>query len=388
MTGFRRVWLDNGAGMGVRTVGVEEELLLIDPETRAVSARSAEVLKANREHGSGRNPHASTDELDQELFLHMIETRTDPTTDLADIVRQLVAARRTAGEAATTAGLGVIASGVAPLEGEPQVSPNERYHAMVETFGETARGGSTCGTHVHVGIDSPEEGVGVIDRIVPWLPVLVAIGANSPFASGHDTHYASWRSQSWSRWPSAGPTEAFESVEGYREACRMLQMTGAARDEGMLYFDARLSANQPTVEVRVVDACTDHEDVVLVAALARGLVETASREWAQEASLDRWRAELLRAAHWRAARMGLSNTLVHPRRRELAPAREVLEALVDHVREPLEEAGDLERVVDGIERVLRAGGATRQRSAYERSGRVEDVVDDLLVRTEATWKVG
>jgi carboxylate-amine ligase len=373
--------------MDVRTVGVEEELLLVDPETRAVSARSAEVLKANREHGSGRHPSASSDELDQELFLHMIETRTDPSTDLDDIGRQLVAARRTAGEAATSSGLGVIASGVVPLAGaEPQVSPNERYRAMVEVFGETARNGSTCGTHVHVAIDSPEEGVAVIDRIVPWLPLLVAVGANSPFAAGHDTRYASWRSQVWMRWPSAGATEAFETVEGYREACRMLLMTGAARDEGMLYFDARLSVNQPTVEVRVVDACTDHEDVLLAAALVRGLVVTASREWAEGLPLDRWRAELLRASHWRAARMGLSNTLVHPRRRELVPAREVLHTLVDHVRDALEEAGDLARVRDGQERVLRASGATRQRAAYERTGSIEGVVDDLLARTESTWK--
>jgi glutamate---cysteine ligase / carboxylate-amine ligase len=372
--------------MDVRTVGVEEELLLVDPETRAVSARSREVLKANREHGSGRDPSVSTDALDQELFLHQIETRTDPTTDLDDVARQLVAARRTAGEAATSAGLGVIASGIVPIEGdEPQVSPNDRYRAMVETFGETARNGSTCGTHVHVAIDSPEEGVGVIDRIAPWLPVLVALGANSPFAAGRDTRYASWRSQTWSRWPSAGSTEAFESVEGYRAASRMLMMTGAARDEGMLYFDARLSVHQPTVEIRVLDACTDPEDAVLAAALVRGLVVTASREWADGRPLDRWRAELVRASHWRAARMGLSNTLVDPRERDLRPARDVLGVLVDHVHEVLEEAGDLDRVTDGMERVMRAGGATQQRSAYERTGNVEGVVDDLLARTESTW---
>jgi carboxylate-amine ligase len=373
--------------MDVRTVGVEEELLLVDPETRAVRARSVEVLKANREHGSGRHPHSSSDELDQELFLHQIETRTDPTTDLDDVASQLVAARRTAGEAASSAGLGVIASGIVPIQGdEPHVSPNERYRAMVELFGETARTGSTCGTHVHVAIDSPEEGVGVIDRIVPWLPVLVAVGANSPFAAGHDTQYASWRSQAWMRWPSAGATEVFETVEGYREASRMLMMTGAARDLGMLYFDARLSASQPTVEIRVIDACTDHEDTVLAAALVRGLVATAAAEWAQGRPLERWRAELLRASHWRAARMGLSNTLVHPRERELRPARDVLSALVDHVHDALEESGDLGRVSEGVDRVLRAGGATKQRSAYERGGSVEAVVDDLLVRTEATWQ--
>jgi carboxylate-amine ligase len=228
--------------------------------------------------------------------------------------------------------------------------------------------------------------VGVIDRIVAWLPVLVAIGANSPFAEGRDTHYASWRSQAWMRWPSAGSTEAFGSLQGYREASRQLLMTGAARDEGMLYFDARLSANQPTVEVRVLDSCTDHEDAVLAAALVRGLVVTAAREWKEERPLDRWRSELLRACHWRAARMGLTSTLVDPRARELRPARDVLAALVDHVRDVLEEAGDLERVTAGVERVLRAGGATRQRAAYERSGSVEGVVDDLLARTEATWK--
>lgn len=369
-----------------RTVGVEEELVLVDPRTRAVSSRSAEVLKQNREHGGGRRPTAASDELDQELFLHQVETRTDPATVLSDIRAQLVAARRTAGEAAEAAGLGVIACGVVPLWGEgPQVSPNDRYRAMVDVFGETARMGSTCGTHVHVGIESPEEGVGIIDRIVPWLPVLVAVGANSPFADGHDTRYASWRSQAWTHWPSAGATEAFGSYAGYQEASRQLMMTGAARDEGMLYYDARLSSGQPTVEIRVLDACTDPDDVLLATALVRALVETAAEAWKRDEPIPAWRSELLRACHWRAARMGLSNTLVHPERRELRPAREVLDAMVDHVGDRLKEAGDLELVRDGVERVLHAGGATRQRAAYERTGTIEGVVDDLLERTRQTW---
>jgi carboxylate-amine ligase len=83
--------------------------------------------------------------------------------------------------------------------------------------------------------------------------------------------------------------------------------------------------------------------------------------------------------------MGLSSTLVHPGERDLRPARDVLEALAAHVHDVLEEAGDVERVADGIARVARAGGATRQRAAYERSGSVEGVVDDLLARTEASW---
>ena len=100
------------------------------------------------------------------------------------------------------------------------MTDDDRYRDLVATYGEVARTGGTCGMHVHVDIDSDAEGVVVIDRIGPWLPVLLAISANSPFADGRDTGYASWRAQVWSRWPSAGPTERFESVEGYRAASR------------------------------------------------------------------------------------------------------------------------------------------------------------------------
>lgn len=371
----------------IRTVGVEEELLLIDPDSRTTSAGSAAVLKAHREHGGGRYPRAASDELDHELFRHQLETRTEPSTSLDDIEQQLVAARRTAAEAAAAEGLVVIASGIVPLGGdEPRVSPNDRYRDMVETFGETARRGQTCGCHVHVAIDSPDEGVGIIDRIVPWLPVLVALSANAPYVEGRDTGYASWRQQAWSRWPSAGSTEPFGSVEGYRESAEQLKMTGAARDDGMLYYDARLSTGQPTVEIRVLDACTDPADAVLAAALVRGLVQTAAHEWAEARTAPRWRSEVLRASTWRASRWGLTNTLVHPLVRELRPAREVLGALVDRVRPVLQRAGDLDRVGDGVERVLRAGGATRQRAAFERTGSVEGVVDDLIARTSESWR--
>ena len=373
--------------MSVRTLGIEEELLLVDPETRQVSSRSHEVLKEFREHGAGRdNPFratVATDELDQELFLHQIETRTDPTRDVQDALAQVVAARRTAGEAARAADLALIACGVVPMDGfEPVVTRNDRYQDMVDTFGQVARTGGTCGMHVHVGIDSDEEGVRVIDRLAPWLPVILAISGNSPFCEGRDTGYASWRSQVWSRWPSAGPTEPFGSVEGYRAVSAQLVELGAARDPGMLYYDARLSVDHPTVEIRVPDVCTDPAASLLVAALVRGLVETAATT---DSAQQHWRVEMLRAAHWRASRYGVSERLVHPLERTPRPARDVVQSLVDTVRPALEEAGDVDFVTEAVETVLRAGGAVRQRAAYERSGDVAGVVDDLVARTEETW---
>jgi carboxylate-amine ligase len=367
-----------------RTVGVEEELLVVDPVTRSVTPRAAEILRENVERGPGRSPRRAADELDKELFRHQLEIRTDPVVEIGDVVGQVVAGRRTAGEAAASLGLAVAVSGSVPLATEePVISDNDRYRDLADTYGLIARRGTTCGLHVHVAIESPEEGVRCLDRIGPWLPALLAVSTNSPFAEGRDTSYASWRTHLWSSWPSAGPTEPFGSLAGYRRVCQRMIASGAARDTGMLYFDARLSEGQPTLECRVLDAATEPEDIGLLAALVRALVETAAGSWPD--GLARWRSEELRAARWRASRYGLSSTLLDPSDHELRPAREVLGALVALVGERLEAAGDTERVESGVERVLGATGATRQRAAYERTGSLEGVVDDLLARTEGSW---
>jgi len=372
--------------MGVRSVGVEEELLLVDPRTGHAIPRSGEVLAEHHRH-HGVRPVQASHGLDKELFQHQVEIRTDPATDLSSIHEQLLMARAVAGRAARGLGLAAAAAGTAPLDDEPRLTPDARYRDMVARYAEIARRAGTCGMHVHVAVRGGEEGVGVIDRIGLWLPVLRAVSANSPYSEGRDSGYASWRSQLWSHWPSAGPTGPFGSLEAYRELCRELIASGAARDPGMLYFDARLSASQPTVEVRIFDTCTDPADAVLLAALVRGLVEHGARAWQAGEPPPRWRTEALRAAHWRASRLGLSESLVHPQRRRLAPAREVLEALVAEVRAELVESGDLERVEQGVARVLAAGGAgaARQHAAFERTASLRGVVRDLVARSEAVW---
>jgi carboxylate-amine ligase len=149
---------------------------------------------------------------------------------------------------------------------------------------------------VHVSISSPDEGVAVLDRIRPWLPVLLAISANSPFWQGRDSAYASYRYQAWSRWPSAGPTEPFGSTEVYRQTVQQMVSTGALLDSGMVYFDARLSEHYPTVELRISDVCLYADDAALIAALARALVETEARLWRAGSAIPAHRIEMLRLA--------------------------------------------------------------------------------------------
>jgi carboxylate-amine ligase len=363
----------------VRKVGVEEELLLVDPETGELANAAGQVLHEHRTERRG-DERAAADDLEGELLRHMVETHTDPSADLAQVERELRQARRTALTAAEESGLELAAVAVPPLGPvHPAVSANPRYERIVGEFGDIGRGAGTLGMHVHVDISDDEEGVRVIDGLRPWLPLLVALSANSPYAASHDTGYASWRYQLWGHWPSAGTAEPFGSTDEYRRVSESLIATGAALDPGMLYFDARLAAAYPTLEVRVADTCTEVEDAMVVVALTRALVETLARDADPGEAV---RSDLLRAATWRAARYGVGGDLVHPLTWEVVPAFDALDLLVDRVGLALDEAGDAELVGEGLARARAAGnGARRQRAAYERSGELRAVVTDLVRRT-------
>jgi glutamate---cysteine ligase / carboxylate-amine ligase len=257
----------------------------------------------------------------------------------------------------------------------PETTPESRYERMTSRFGLPAREALTCGCHVHVEVGSPEEGVAVLDRVRPWLPVLLALSANSPFWQGEDTGFASYRYLTWSRWPSAGPTALFGSPAGYRAAVDAMLETGTILDAGMIYFDARLSARYPTVEFRVADVCPSPADAALLAGLSRALVETAAGEWRAGTEPDPVRIEVLRLAHWRAARSGLADELVAPWSWRPVPAWAVLEGLVAHVRDALRSAGDVDVVAEGLDRLRERGtGAAVQRAVFEREGDLGAVV--------------
>lgn len=253
---------------------------------------------------------------------------------------------------------------------------------MQERFGSTLRDQLTCGCHVHVAVGSDEEGVGVLDRIRVWLHVLQALSANSPFWNSEDSGYASYRSQAWSRWPTAGACDIFGSASAYHDLVETLIASEVPIDEGQIYFDARLSNHHPTVEVRVADVCLQPDDAVLQAALTRALVETAAREWARGEPPNPMPAAQLRLAAWRASRFGLDGELLDPQQHVLRDARQVARSLFEHVRPVLEEQGE-ELLVESLLRqtLVRGTGCNRQRAVYARSGSLTEVVSDAVVMT-------
>jgi carboxylate-amine ligase len=307
----------------------------------------------------------------------MIEVVTPPHSTMAALEADIVAGRAIAHQAGEDVGVRVAALGTSPLPCDPHPVKLRRFAAMAEEYGLTAREQLTCGCHIHVAIDSPEEGVAVLDRIRNWLPVLTALSANSPFWHGEDTGYASYRSQVWNRWPSAGPLEILGTPDAYYQLVHDMVATGVAMDEGMVYFDARLSRHYPTVEVRLADVCLRPENTVLLAGIARGLVETAAREWRDGVEPVPVPTALLRLAGWKASRWGLRGELLDPVTSRPRPALAVVNSLLNHIRPALEDGGDLQRVEELTDNLLHVGtGAIRQLEVMHRTGDLEDVVED------------
>jgi len=376
-----------------RTMGVEEEFLLVGEDGRPV-AKASEALDASDDVGGGVDgdvhpaaPPTRTGggALEAEFMEEQLETATHPRRDLSDLAAEIRAGRERAQSAADRVGARVAALATSPWPFEGTTVARLRYLEARAKFGLTAREQLTSGCHVHVAVADDAEGVAVLDRIGPWLSVLLALSANSPFWQGEDSGFASYRSQVWARWPTSGPARSFGSPEAYHQAVDDLVSTGTILDQNMVYFDARLSSRYPTVEVRIADVCLDADTATLLGALARGLVETAAREAADGLPAPVLRTELLRTAAWRAGRSGLSEDLLSPLTWRPAGAHDVVGQLVAHVRDALVDAGDLDAVTDLLGRLWASGdGATRQR-AWQAAGDgdLRVVVDRAVAATHA-----
>jgi carboxylate-amine ligase len=381
----------------MRTFGVEEELLIVDPESGRLLALAdlmlPSLLPPKQDAAQvlpGQQPvHDGGADFSYELKLEQIETQTRPCGEYAELLRQLRQGRALADRAARAHGGRVAALATSPQGAATHLTPNQRYMTMQERFGLTVRNQLTCGLHVHTFVESPEEGVAVMDRIRDKLAVLIALSANSPYWNGAETGFESYRTQAWNRWPGSGPTMIFGSLPVYRRLVTRLVESNVLMDEGMIYFDARLARLHPTVEVRVADVCLRAEDAALIAVLVRALVESASREWNDGVEPAPVPTLLLRMAAWQASNCGLRGQLLDFGTFTPAPASDVVRALVDFLAPVLEEQGELDLAREGVERILAEGtGSQLQREPFREGGLAAVVERAVEVTTEGSVAEG
>ena len=358
------------------TVGVEEEFLLVDPDSRRLVPAADRVVSAATATGEG--------DLGHELQLSQLETGTAVCADLSELRAELVRLRRLSATAAERAGYRIAAAGSHPISvvDGSRLTPEPAYVRLERDYQLVAREQVVCGCHVHVGLSDREVAIDVLNRVRPWLAPLLALAVNSPFWNGEDTGYASFRTEIWRRWPMSGTPEPFVSRAEYERLVEELLATGAIDAPARIYWDVRPSARFDTLEFRVTDTCLRVDETVMVAGLVRGLVRAAWEEARAGEPPLAPRAELLRAATWRAARFGIEGELIDLGACRSVPARELVGTLTAGLRPALEELGDWDEVTALVDAVFERGtAATRQRRAFARAGRLEDVVDLLLAET-------
>jgi carboxylate-amine ligase len=348
------------------TLGVEEEYLLLEKGSGLPLPRARTVRTA-----AGLDGAVTPDEVQPELLQAQIEVNTPVCHTLDEVHDHLLRLRSAVAGAAEQAGCLAAGAGAAPFAppAPAPVTDTPRYRSLRTDARQLVDEQLINGMHVHVGVPDRERGVAALNRVQPWLPVLVAMAANSPLWRGADTGFASWRTVVFGRWPVSGPPPAFRDAADFDARVRGLLDAGVIRDAHQAYWQARPSDHYPTLEVRAMDVQLDVEDAVLLAGTVRALVATALREAEQGSPFTPWPHELATAAHWHAARYGTTDTLVCPRTARPRPAADVIDALLDHVGAALDEAGDTDRVASLAHRLLDRGtGADRQREALRAHG--------------------
>jgi glutamate---cysteine ligase / carboxylate-amine ligase len=351
------------------TIGIEEEVMLVSPETWLPASRCEDVL--------GALPAEYAECARAETHGSALELGTSPQRTVGESIQQLASLR--ADLAATLDGLGLraAASGTHPTARweDIDVSPGARYQFVHASMRELARREPTFGLHVHVAVPEAEAAARALNAIRGHLPVLLALSANSPFWQGRDSGLASARTPVFQAFPRTGPPRRFRDYTDYVEAIDVLVRCDAIPEPTFLWWDARLQPRFGTVEVRIMDAQTRVADTAAIVALVHCLVRLeAEREPAEPTPADA--PEVLSENRFIAARDGIEARLIEPAASTRRPARDRLAELVDACT-PHARALGCAAELAAVQRLAASPGAARQRSLAESAGSLEGLVAAL-----------
>jgi carboxylate-amine ligase len=311
------------------TLGIEEEFFVVDADGHPTPGTDELVYESEP-------PEILDGRLDHELFKFVIETQTPLMEGPGEAPETLRAVRRALLDYAANSGYGVAAAGLHPMARwrELEHAEKPRYRAQLDRIQYPQHRNTTAGLHVHVGVDDADKAVWVANEARSYLPLLLALSANSPYWNGFDTGLQSARACIFEGLPNTGIPTAFDSYEAFeRFETRMLD-TGFIQDRGELWYDVRPHSAHGTVEVRTPDAQADPERVFAIAEYVHALVcDLCARYEDGEPATDH-RRELLDANKWCALRYGHDATLLDPSLEATRPLADLVASEADRLDTP------------------------------------------------------
>jgi carboxylate-amine ligase len=366
------------------TIGVEEEYLLVDLETRDLVADPPQAMLDECAARLGG-------QVTPEFLRAQIEVGTKVCNSISEVRADLTELRRTLVEITACYGCAPIGASTHPfaLWQSQKHTDKDRYNTLAEDMQVVARRLLTCGMHVHIGIDDDDLRIELLNQLPYFLPHLLTLSTSSPFWGGNDTGLKSYRLSVFDELPRTGPPESFSSYAEYQRTVALMVQAGLIEDATKLWWDVRPSARFPTLEMRITDMCPLLEDAISIAAIFQCLCRML---WRLRSENKRWRAYprmLIAENRWRAQRYGLDEGLVDFGKGAIVPYRDLLEEIIDMVQEDSTHFGCQEEVEAARGIVSRGTSAHRQIAVYQEAlggGATSDealrsVVDELIAET-------
>jgi carboxylate-amine ligase len=354
------------------TVGVEEELMIVDAETLDL-VNAIESLLVETPLGFVK----------PELMESVLEIATEPCRNVVEAGQQLIALRSQLRDVAADKGLALGSAGTHPFAmwEDQRIVARPRYRDLVSALRFVARQELIFGVHVHIGLSSPEKAIHVANGIRVHLPVLLALSANSPFWRADLTGLVSTRTPIFRAFPRVGIPPAYADWEDFQRRIGFMVESGVMEDYTYLWYDVRPHPNFGTVEIRVCDAQTRVEHTIGLAALIQAMVKELADHFESGQQLSDYPWEMLDENKWLASRHGLDGELVDLPSRDRVSAKELARRLVDRLREHAQDLG-ADDALDGIEDLLaRGNGAARQVVVYEANHDLREVMAEIVAAT-------
>jgi glutamate---cysteine ligase / carboxylate-amine ligase len=358
------------------TIGIEEELMIVDAETLDLT-NSIEGLLADLEEVE-KDGHVQP-----ELMESVCEIATTPCRDTREAGQELRALRRTVQQVANDRGLAIGSAGTHPfaLWEDQRIVSRPRYRDLIAGLQFVARQEIIFGIHVHVGIDDPDKAVHVVNGMRVHLPLLLALSANSPFWRGQQTGLDSTRTPIFRAFPRVGIPPRYDDWDDFARRIEFMTTCKVINDYTYLWYDVRPHPNLGTVEIRVMDSQTRVEHTLALAALVQAMVKELAEHFESGQQLSRYPYEMLDENKWLAARHGLDGTLVDLPETGRVPVRELTRRLIERLSPHADELGSREDF-DGLEDLLENGnGASRQAVVYAANHDLREVVREIVDAT-------
>jgi carboxylate-amine ligase len=306
--------------------GIEEEYFLVDAENKALARSIPESFLAQvKERSQGR--------VKGEMLQAQIEAATAPHTDMAAARAELRILRHVAAELAAAHGLAILAVGTHPVATWTgvQQTQHERYDAVMEDLQMIGQRNLLCGMHVHVELPDPDARVDVMTRMLPYLPLFIALATSSPFWRSRTTGLKGYRLAAYDELPRTGVPELFRNAAEFEAYVEALVKAGVMEDSSFVWWAMRPSLRHPTLELRAPDSCTRMEDSVAIAALYRAIARFLVRHPEHNADISAVTRAIVVENKWRAQRYGVHGTFVDPAGNGAVSVGEMLDRVIEMV---------------------------------------------------------